>query len=129
MTEEPVTLKTAEGATGVAAAQVERYTPGARRGKAALFIVGGILGGAACIIIPVLHLITTWGLPVLGIVLGLRALRTEFRVYSVSGRCPACDEVVEIVGLSPDHPRPCPRCRTELSVRVESGPPFDHRSG
>ncbi len=116
MHEERITLETGDGASGPAVAEVIRYGSGARVGKAVLFAVAGFAGGAACIIIPVLHLITTWALPLAGILLCVRTLKTHERLDRISGPCPACSEPLDLVGGTADQPRSCPKCGTALTV-------------
>ncbi len=93
-----------------------RYGATSRRLRAAGLIAAGFLGGTACIIVPVLHLVTTWALPLLGIWLGLRALRIPVKVLDVRGRCPGCGEPLELFGGEPSDPRTCPGCGRALEL-------------
>ena len=119
MADEPITLKTAAGSSGPGVAEIIEYSSSARITKAVLLIVGGLLGGAACIIVPVVHLFTTWGLPLAGILLGLRALRTRRKVDYIRGACPACDAEIELPGSALKDParRKCAKCSAPLEVK------------
>lgn len=118
MSVEPIRLRASDGESGPAEAEIIRYGSVARIGRAIAFALGGLLGGAVCILFPVVHLITTWALPLGGIVLGLKALRTREKLVSLSGPCPSCQEKVQLFG-GPVHggkPRTCPRCRIALEL-------------
>ncbi len=118
MAEDPITLKTADGSSGPAVAEIIEYSSSARITKGVLFMVGGVLGGAACIIVPVVHLFTTWGLPLAGILLGIRALRTHRKLDRVTGRCPDCEAEIELVGGALTEParQKCCRCAAPLEL-------------
>lgn len=119
MAQEVITLRAEDGTTSRASAEVYRYSPGYRTLKAAAWIGGGIVGGGLCIIIPVLHLITTWALPLLGIVFGLRASRTHLEILQISGPCPACRASISMPGGGTgERPlvAPCPECEAPLTL-------------
>ncbi len=118
MAEEAITLKTPDGSSGPAVAEIIEYSSSARITKAVLLMVGGVLGGAACIIVPVVHLFTTWGLPLAGILLGLRALRTHRKLDRVTGRCPGCEAEIELVGgaLQDSARQKCFKCAAPLEL-------------
>ncbi|MHC5025091.1 MAG: hypothetical protein ACYTGG_14505 [Planctomycetota bacterium] len=119
MTREAVTVRAADSGSAAADADVTRYGSLERSLKAGLYIAGGLIGGAACIIVPVLHLVTTWALPLLGILAGVRAARVEAIIRDIRGRCPACDEPIELAGGSMGKEpmlAACPRCRAALEV-------------
>ena len=124
MAEEPVILKSSEGVERPGTAEVVRYGAGIRTTKAIGFVVGGLLFGAACIIVPVLHLFTTWGLPLLGIILAVRSLRREVVVESATGTCPSCEASITLPGGAGDDgtARTCPQCGGALEL-VVSAPP------
>ena len=118
MPEEVITW-TAAGRQAKATAEVDRYGPAARTMRAGLFIGGGLLGGGACIIVPVLHLITTWALPLLGIVLGARAYKTEMKLYALTGPCPACNVPIQLAGgAAHELILSCPKCGEKLEVEL-----------
>ena len=116
MPEQTVILNAADGTSGRAVAHLERYSSTARVGKAIFFVLAGILGAAACIIVPVLHLITTWAFPLAGIVLCVKTLRTRERLVSIAGPCPSCGAPVELPGGAMTDSRTCPSCQAVLKV-------------
>ena len=120
MPEEPVIFETADGASGPAVAEIAHYGAGARISKAIFYIVAGFVGGAACIIVPVVHLLTTWGLPLVGILMGVRALRTHERIVTAAGPCPVCGEPVELPGGSMTDVRICSACKASLTLHRTS---------
>ena len=131
MTEEPITLKTADGSSGPAVAEIIEYSSSARITKAVLLMVGGVLGGAACIIVPVVHLFTTWGLPLAGVLLGIRALRTRRKLDRVAGKCPGCEAEIELVGgaLTDSTRRKCFKCAAPLELVWPESAAGGHRPG
>ncbi len=113
-----ITLRAQDGRTAPAAATIDRYPTAARVGKAVAFFVGGLAGGTACIIVPVLHLVTTWALPLAGIVMGLRTLKIEQRLSRINGTCPACSQRIELRGgpVKAAIWRVCPECDKDLEI-------------
>lgn len=89
-----------------------------------MWAAGGIIGGTACIIVPVLHLITTWGLPLLGIVMAVRTWRREIVIYQPQGICPNCDEKFELHGGATNETgwQVCPHCNAQLRLQPEGAP-------
>lgn len=120
MAREAVVIEDASGskATGEAV-DAAHYSDVARITIGTLFIVGGLLGGAMFIVVPIVHLITTWALPLGGVLLGLRAYKRRVVLYQVQGVCPTCHEPVEFNGGSIDDPswQMCPKCKAVLKVR------------
>ncbi len=123
MAEQVITWRTADGESGRATAEILRYGQGARQLRAAGFIAAGLLGAAACIIVPVLHLITTWALPALGIFLGIRALKTPLRIVEIQGPCPKCGERLELPGGQPEDARSCPHCNASIELVLDDDAP------
>lgn len=116
------------GAAAGEAVDVARYSDFARIAIGTLWIVGGLLGGLMFIIVPVVHLFTTWALPLGGILLGMRAYKRRLVFYEVSGTCPACREPIELIGGSADDDawQVCPKCKARLRVRsAETQPRSD----
>lgn len=95
------------------------YSDFARISIGVLWIVGGLLGGLMFIIVPIVHLITTWALPLIGILMGVRAFKRRAVLYQITAQCPACGEAIETNGGSVDDPawQVCPRCKTTLKFR------------
>lgn len=117
----PLTLRADDGTTGEARGVVTPISSASRTIRAVLYVVLGLLGGAACIIIPVLHLITTWGLPLIGVIAAVRISRARADVGEIVGACPACDETIALpggrIGIEPMHAQ-CPKCRAALGVSL-----------
>lgn len=113
-----ITLRSEDGETAPADATIEQYPDSARIGKAVAFFAGGFALGGACIIVPIAHLITTWALPLAGIVLGLRTLRIDRAFGPITGRCPLCGKPVELRGgpIKASNWRVCPKCGKDLEV-------------
>ena len=121
---ETVTLTGAEGARNDATAEVVRYSPVNRVVKASLFVLGGLLAATACIVIPIVHLFTTWGFPLLGILMAVRTMRREIVVTQVEGDCPTCGQKIGLPGGALNEPawQVCPTCQAKLNVQVVAVP-------
>ncbi len=128
MAQEVVVLTDAAGASAAGAADdVVRYSDAFRYGLGTMWIVGGFLAAGACIVIPVVHLVSTWALPLLGIMLGMRTFKRRVILHDVKGECPACHQRIELVGGSIGDAtwQKCPNCQAPLTIRpqTESGVP------
>ncbi len=93
-----VQLRNEGGATQEASGTWAVYDAKARGTKAVVFGVGGFLAAAPLVLVPVLHLVTTWLLPLLGLVAAVSAWRTDARLTRVKGTCPSCSEPITLDG-------------------------------
>ncbi len=121
MPEEPIRFEDQQNQFTLGTAEVVRYSTLARTTTATLYIVGGVLGGTVCILIPLVHLITTWALPLLGIFMGVRALRRHVVLYQPQGQCPHCGKPMQLPGGSIDDAdwQHCPHCQAILTVLLQ----------
>lgn len=119
MSQESIVIQVAAGEETAGEAEVVRYSTASRITQATLWVIGGQLGGTACIIIPVVHLFSTWGLPLLGILMSVRTMRREVVIHQPSGTCPACNEKIELAGGAANDPewQVCPHCKKAIQVR------------
>jgi hypothetical protein len=117
---EPIIMEDPDGKQAMWAAEVIRSTHAGRVTIATLYVVGGLLGGTACIVIPILHLFTTWGFPLLGILMAVRTMKRDVLIYQPEGPCPVCAEPIELAGGLPGDSswQVCPECKAALHVRV-----------
>ncbi len=113
-----IELRAEGGELAPADATIERYPESKRIGKAVAFFAGGFLLGIASIVVPILHLFTTWMLPIAGIVLGRRALKIRRAFGPITGRCPLCEKPIELRGgpIKAENWRVCPECNKDLQV-------------
>ncbi len=113
-----ITLRGEGGETASADATIERYPEAARICKAVGFFAGGFLLGGACIFVPVLHLVTTWALPLAGIVLGMRTLKIDRAFGPITGTCPLCEKPIELRGgpIKASNWRVCPQCGKDIEI-------------
>ena len=113
-----IELRAEGGETAPADATIERYPEAARIGKAVGFFAGGFLLGGACLFVPVLHLVTTWALPLAGIVLGMRTLKIDRAFGPVTGTCPLCEKPIELRGgpIKASNWRVCPECGKDIEI-------------
>lgn len=122
MPKETIVIHAAAGAETAGEADIMRYSTASRITRAALWVIGGLLGGTACIIIPVVHLFTTWGLPLLGIFMAVRTMRREVVIHQPTGMCPNCKEMIQLAGGAADDPgwQVCPNCKATIHVRPQA---------
>lgn len=120
MAQESISFESPAGAVEGAVADVVRPTAAGNAIRAIVCVVGGLLGAAIFILIPIVHLVTTWLLPLLGVMLALRALRRKAAVYDAEGACPSCKEAIRLPGGELDDPswQMCLRCGQRIQVRL-----------
>ena len=120
MAQESVTIESANHPPAIGQADdVVRHSTAVRIIMASMWAVGGFLLAAPCILIPVVHLVSTWGLPLLGILMGLRAWKRRVVIHNITGTCPACQQQIQLNGGSIDDMswQVCPVCKAALKVR------------
>ena len=122
MHKEAIIFRSPDGEETRGEAEVLRWSPTMLGVQATMWAVGGLVLGTACILIPVVHLVTTWALPLLGIVMAVRTMKRTTHVVQPAGRCPNCDEPITLAGGGIDDAmwQVCPNCRAQLTVRPES---------
>lgn len=98
MATETVELRDRSGAAVEAQADLRRYSDAARMARGLPIAVGGVVLGACSILIPAVHLISTWLLPLLGGFIGWYVYRIRLVVGAVRGTCPKCGEAFEAEG-------------------------------
>lgn len=117
---EDVTLKSRDGNTSPGTAEVARYSSGQRLGKALPIAIGGTLLGAATIVIPGVHLISTWAIPLLAIGIAWYFFSKLGAVDGVQGACPACGEAMNAEGGPWEDPMwvRCNHCNQPIEVKL-----------
>lgn len=115
-----VTIKNERGAVSPGEAEdAVQYSNAMRISLGVLYIVGGLFFAGSCLVAPGPHIVvTTWAFPALGIYLGVRTLKRKSVVYDITGKCPTCNEQMELRGGSVDDPhwQKCPHCEAVLTV-------------
>ena len=111
------------GARAPGRGQLTTYSDSARFRRAALFLGAGILGGAMFIVVPILHLFTTWALPLAGLLAAVHAVRTRGTVTDIRGACPACETEITLEGGRAEFPLrdACTNCHRPLLI-IQSDP-------
>jgi len=122
--EEPAVLRHRDGRTVAATARVRRYSTTRRGITAAAILLVAFTVGPATIIIPGVHFVAPWLIPLLGIGIALYLYRRKLVVFSVSGPCPDCGVDMSIddcgsVGNDPLWLR-CSGCNTPLEFVTET---------
>ena len=120
MSTEAITLKHRDGRTVEAQATVRRYSAGSRTTKAAIILAICFTVGPATIVIPGVHFVAPWALPLMGIFIATYIYRRTAVIDVVEGTCPDCDAAMRIeesqpVGNETLYFR-CPSCQTPLEL-------------
>jgi hypothetical protein len=93
-----LTVSTETGATGPGVGRLVSYPQGLRILVASIWLIVGFGGAAALIVVPIVHLFSTWALPLAGILGARNAIKTTKRVSHVTGQCPACKGKLLLAG-------------------------------
>lgn len=119
---EPIALRARSGARTEGTAVITRWS-GPRRGARAISIaVAGLLIGMATVIIPAVHLVSTWLIPLLSLGIAWYVVQIRSRVDRVEGVCPSCGASISagpFGAATDDEPLwvRCPSCTIPLEVQ------------
>lgn len=110
------TVSTETGASGPAEGRLIVYPRGLRVLVAMIWLLVGFGGAAALIVVPVVHLFSTWILPLAGILGAINTVKTAKRVSHVTGACPACQGRLLLAGGRAEFPmrESCEHCSRPL---------------
>ena len=113
-------LRAETGETTPAEGTLVRPSDSSRIGREVAFALAGFLGAAVCVFIPGVHLFTTWGLPLAGLLTARHVLNTRARIDGLGGQCPACKATIQLEGGRFREPmfEPCPSCPRNLQIQV-----------
>lgn len=119
---EDITLEDRDGNSSPGKAVVHRYSTGQRLGKSVPIAVGGVLLGAASIVIPGVHLISTWAIPLLSFGIAWYFFSRIGAVEAVEGTCPACGASMGSDGGPWEDPMwvRCDQCNKPLQVKLST---------
>jgi hypothetical protein len=119
---EEVTLAARDGATTAGTAVVERFASGQRMTKAVAIGVGGTILGLCTIVIPGVHFISTWAIPLLSIGIAFYFYNKLGSIGAVAGECPACGAPVAAEGGPWEDPMwvRCSACNAPVEVRLST---------
>lgn len=120
---ETIQLRTRTGLGSTATATVTRRSGAFRVVRSLGIGVGGVVVGLATVVIPAVHLISTWAIPLAAIAIALVLLRQGPAVDTAAGPCPKCGAAIEVAGgtVADDLWVACPACAEPL--RFELTPP------
>jgi hypothetical protein len=121
MPEAIVNLKSTDGSSREASADLTQYNKHQRVLRATGCIVVGVLAATGCLLVPGPHMLLFWVGPLVGVLVARRALATHAKVFDIKGSCPQCQEHIELhggaVGAAPPV-YPCPSCGDELAIAL-----------
>ena len=120
MSIETVQMKTRDGRTCDAELEIHRYALPTRLVRSVPIFVTSVVVGGLSILVPAVHLISTWFIPLLGTGIALYIFRIEAKLGDVSGCCPDCQESFTQPGGPYENPIwvRCPRCSIPLQVML-----------
>ena len=121
--QESATLRLRDGRTAVASVAVERRSAGVRAVRAGWMAGAGLVLGVASVVVPILHLVSTWALPLAGAIGAWFAWNSATFIGAVRAACPACAADAEIApngALDSPHWLRCPHCQAPLELSLES---------
>lgn len=117
-----VKLRTRQGATTDARAELIVHGRTRRLATAAAIVACGVTVGAATIVVPTVHLFSTWAIPLLSIGIAAWATRVRARLLGAQGPCPACGAHVELPGVGAVDDDAvwvrCPACKAPIEIVV-----------
>lgn len=119
---EPIVLRARHGAQTEGTAVITRWSGLTRAARAIAIAVAGLLIGMASIIVPGLHLVSTWLIPLLSLGIAWYVLQIRSRIERVEGLCPSCGASVAagpFGAAADDEPLwvRCPSCTIPLEVQ------------
>ena len=119
---ESVQLAARGGGETVGNTEVTRFSSGRRMGQAAGIAVGGILLGAATIVIPGVHLISTWAIPLLSFGIAAYLFSRRGVIGAVTGECPSCHQQMNSPGGAWEDPMwvRCNQCEAPVEVKLST---------
>ena len=116
-----VTIATELGESRDGRGLFRSFAKGARLAKAGAVLVGSIALGACTIVIPVVHFIAPWLLPLAGTIAAVSIAKTEASLTEIEGSCPACETSVKLGGGRAIFPirEACDSCSRPLLISVK----------
>ncbi len=120
MSDSTITLKTRDGKTSSATGAVTHYSSAARAARGGGVALVGTVVGLLTIFIPVVHLISTWLVPLISLLIGYYIFTIETVLGAVRGPCPECGEAIELEGgvLASDTWARCSECSTPMQYEL-----------
>lgn len=120
MATEPVRLHTRDKRTVDASAEVVRADEGRRIAKAGAIFAAGLVAGLASIVVPVVHLVSTWALPLLGAAGAYFVYNQRVVIGRVRGTCPLCEAPLDAEGGALEDPMwiRCQACQGPLRLEL-----------
>jgi len=120
MASESIQLLTRDKQTAKAMAEITRYSDTTRLMRAGVVAIGGTVIGLCTIVIPVMHLISTWLIPLISWAIAWHIFGIQTVIGSVKGTCPGCDKAIELDGgpLASDLWARCPHCALPMQYVV-----------
>jgi hypothetical protein len=101
MPREATIVRTRDRVEAPVSVEITRYNLAIRLTRSLPIFVGSVILGAATIIVPGVHLISTWFIPLLGSGIALYVFRVHARIGTIDGRCPSCEAEFSHQSTSP----------------------------
>jgi hypothetical protein len=115
-----VSLEARDGSVVEGTADVVRYTDGQRLARALPIGVGGTILGLCTIVIPGLHFVSTWLIPLLSIGTAVYFYNRKGLLGDTHATCPSCGAEMVAEGGPWEDPMyvRCNHCSTPLEVKL-----------
>lgn len=119
---EPVTVEDRHHEQAEGTAEVVRFNTAQRLTRAVPVAVIGTIVGLGTIVIPGLHLVSTWAIPLLSIGIAAYLYQRRGTVDRVQGSCPSCSAALDADGGAWEDPMwvRCKSCEAPLQVVLKT---------
>lgn len=101
MPTEAITLKHRDGRTAEAQAGIRRYSAGSRATKAGIILAICFTVGPATIVVPGVHFVAPWALPLMGLFIATYIYRRTAVIDVVDGTCIECGKTMHVEDKQP----------------------------
>jgi hypothetical protein len=115
---EPSVVRTRDRLEADIKLEIFRYSLSARLMRSVPIFIAAVILGAVSILIPAVHLISTWAIPLLGTGIAIFIFRTNAKLGNVTGTCPSCSKSFSEAAGPYEEPMwiRCPSCNTPLQI-------------
>jgi len=113
-----LTVSTELGESCEGVGELREYGPLIRYSMSFGWLITALALATALLVIPVIHLITTWLLPIAGAVGFVSIIKTKATITKIKSDCPACKSAVLLRGGRDDHGlrESCDECNRPLII-------------
>ena len=113
-----LTISTELGDSNSGIGELREYSSLLRYGMSFGWLLTAFALAVVLVVVPVIHLITTWLLPIAGVVGFVSIIQTRATITKIKGQCPACNSNVLLSGgrAAPQMRESCDDCSRPLII-------------